>query len=282
MSRVLRELERVEHRVLAALRFVDASTGTDVSTPLELRALDGDAVFVRNRSALRIVDSWSRLADHATSFDEAPAAPPTGSLNLPIAVSDPSGRYLPRRVSLALPRDPDAEEGADSLFRAVVVPMYPAAAAATGSNWAVLRVTLTEEGTGDALGGALLIVTRSGSGGPPGEEEPPASARIVARGLTDGRGEALVAVPGIPMLTFGEDDEAVVVDEVAVTVEAFFDPAAGTRTPAEELLAGRQPPVPLVDPAVLESESESLPRAALPLAVAARRSQAVSMAIDLP
>lgn len=265
--RELRERERVESRVLGALRFVDAPTGFDVPGPLELRALEGEAVFVRNRSGLQVLVAWSALADHAASFAEPPAAPAPGSLILPLVVRDPSGRWLPRRVSLALPRDPEAEEEADSLFHPRVVPLYPAARSRTGANWAVLRVSLTEDGSGDALGGALVRVRRGAS--------------VVARGLTDGRGEALVAAPGIPLLTVGEGDEAVMVDEVPVTVEAWFDADSGTRMPAAALAAGEAPPVPEVDPDALEDESESLPQASLALAVAARRSQAVSMAIDL-
>jgi hypothetical protein len=38
VTRLLRELERVESRVLGALRCVDAGTGADIATPLTLRA----------------------------------------------------------------------------------------------------------------------------------------------------------------------------------------------------------------------------------------------------
>ena len=266
--RELRELERVEHRVLGALRFVDAATGVDIRTPLEVRAVEGDAVLVRNQSGLWVVDSWSDLAPHAASFDEPPPAPAPGSRLLQLSVRDPLGGYLPRRVALALPRDPEAEDEADSLFRPREVQMFPTPASPTGANWSVLRVTVTEEDTGDALGGALVLVRRNGD--------------IMARGLTDGRGEALVAIVGVPMLTFGEDDEVVVVDEVAVVVSAVFRSIVGPRTPMAALRAGTPPPVPEVDPETLEAASDVLPQAALPLAVAARRSQAVPLAIDLP
>src|SRR5690606_11784559 len=104
---------------------------------------------------------------------------------------------------------------------------------------------------------------------------------VIARGLTDGRGEALLAVVGVPMLTFGEDEEAVVVDEVTVTVEAVFDPAAGSRTSAAALAAGAQPPIPEVDPDVLDDD-DSLPETAQTLAVAARRRQSLTLAVDVP
>ena len=210
-----------------------------------------------------MIASWTELAEHRDHFAEPPAAPPPGSLTLPLSVTDPRGEYLPRRLSLALPRDPEGEGEEDSLFRPRVVRLFPAARSRTGPNWSVLRVTLTEDGTGDALGGGLVRVRRNGD--------------ILARGLTDGRGEALVAAVGVPLLTFGEEEDAVVVDEVAVTVEAAFDPDEGTRMSAAALAAGEPPPRPEVDPDALDEQAT-----ALPLAVAARRSQAVSMAIDLP
>lgn len=269
MTRLLREMERVESRVLGALRCVDAGTGVGIVTPLSLRALAGRARFTRNRSGLYVIVQWSALAAHETAFAEPPAEPAIGSLSLPVAVSDPTGRYLPRRVSIALPRDPDPDHAAQSasLFRAVEVRMYPAARAATGANWSVLRVTVTEAATGDALGGVLLRVRRNGD--------------VIARGLTDGRGEALLALVGVPMLTFGEDEEAVVVDEVTVTVEAVFDPVAGTRLPAAALASGAPAPVPEVDPDALDAD-DTLPDTAQTLAVAARRSQSLSLAIAVP
>ena len=269
MTRILRELERVEIRVLGALRCVAAGTRADIATPLTLRALAGRARFIRNRSGLYVIAQWSALAAHEAAFLEPPAAPAIGSLSLPVAISDPTGSYLPRRVSIALPRDPDPDHAAqaDSLFRAVEVLMYPAARAATGANWSVLRVTVTEAATRDALGGALLRARRNGD--------------VIARGLTDGRGEGLLALVGVPMLTFGEDEEAVVVDEVTVTVEAVFDPDAGTRLPAAVLASGARPPVPEVDPDALDADN-TLPDTAQTLAVAARRSQSLSLAIAVP
>ena len=125
----------------------------------------------------------------------------------------------------------------------------------------------SEAATGDALGGVLLRVRRNGD--------------VIARGLTDGRGEALLALVGVPLLTFGEDEEAVVVDEVTVTVEAVFDPVAGTRLPAAALASGAPAPVPEVDPDALDAD-DTLPDTAQTLAVAARRSQSLSLAIAVP
>jgi hypothetical protein len=270
MTRAFRELERVESRVLGALRFVDAGTGADVSGPLTLRALEGRARFIRNLRGLQVLASWSGLPEHEASFADPPAQPAIGTAELPFTVVEPSGRYLPRLVTLALPRDPDpANAGSEgSLFRPVVVPLYPAPGAPIGANWAVLRVTVTDTASGDRLGGALLRALRNDD--------------VLARGLTDGRGEGLLALVGVPMVTFGEEEEAVVVEEINVTVEATFDAASGTRLPAAALRAGARPPLPLVDPEALEAAVDDLPQTALPSAVAARRSRNISIAIVLP
>jgi len=270
MTRNLRELERIESRVLGALRCVDAATGADIATPLHLGALDGTATFTRNTSGLQVITAWAPLAAHRDAFEQPPAVPAIGSQSLGIAIDDPSGRYLPRIATIALPRDPDPEaEPDESLFHPIVVPMYPAAAAAVGPNWSVLRVTLSEDGSGDALGGALLRVLRNGD--------------VLARGMTDWRGEALVAVVGVPVMTFGDDDNAVIVDAINVTLEAVFDPDAGSRLTAADIRNRRTPPSrPTVDPDALETQAADLPNASRALAIAARRSQTVAMTLALP
>ena len=127
-NRALHELERVEWRVLGALRPVDGTTGIVVRGALDVSA--AGARIVRNRSGLYVIHEWTRLASHAAAFAAPPAQPATGGERLEVALRDPSGRYLPRLASIALPRDPQAA-GADSLFAAVDVPLYPSAIAAT-------------------------------------------------------------------------------------------------------------------------------------------------------
>lgn len=265
----LRERERIHSRVLGALRFVDAGTGAAIPGAMRVEALDGNARLVRNGSGLLVISQWSPLGEHRDAFPAPPAEPDVGSLSLRLAVDDPSGRYLPRLASLALPRDPDPanREQSDSLFRPVEVPMYPSAAAAIGgNNWSLLRVSLSEQASGDRLGGALLRVHRNGE--------------VIARGLTDWRGEALVMVVGVPVMSFGDDD-AVVVAEIGVQLEAVFDPDAGQRTPAAALEEPHRPCPPLrVDPSALEAAAD-LPSATTPLAIAARRSRHVALSLEL-
>jgi hypothetical protein len=186
-------------------------------------------------------------------------------------VRDPAGRYLARRVTIALPRDANPANAAQagSLFRAVDVPMYPSASAPLGANWVELRATVRDTATGDALGGALLrVVTAAG---------------VLARGMTDRRGEALVPVAGVPVTTWSDEPGAVVVTQISGSVECYFDPAAGTRTPAATLREGRAPlDPPLADPQAIEDGRAGLPQSIVPVVLAAGRALSVAISITVP
>jgi hypothetical protein len=265
----VRELERTEWRALGALRLVDATTRVPIERSLRVDA--PGATLLRNRSGLYVIRRWDALAAHESEFAAPPALPATGSQSLSLSVSDPAGDYLAVAAQIRLPRnsDPAQAEAPDSLFQPMVVALYPSASAPVGANWAVLRVSLTDTVSGDALGGALLRVQINGD--------------VLARGLTDWRGEALVPVVGVPVTTFSEDANAVVISEINVTLHAAFDTGTGSRTSAAQVLAGRPPAVlPVVDPAALETAFNSLPRTQLALSIAARRSQNVLLSLNLP
>jgi len=265
----LRELERVEWRVLGALRFVDATTGVPIEQTLLVDA--PGASLLRNRSGLYVIRRWNALAAHEAQFLAPPANPAPGSQTLGISVRDPAGDYLPVTAQIRLPRTSDLAQAANaaSLFQPAIVQLYPSARAPTGVNWAVLRVSLSETASGDALGGALLRVQFNGN--------------VLARGLTDWRGEALVPVVGVPVTTFSEDANAVVISEISVSLQAAFDPASGMRTPSTQVHAGRAPEtLPIVDPSALDSAFSALPNVQTVLSIAARRSQSVALTLSLP
>ena len=100
MTLLIRELERIDTRVLGALRCVDAATRVQVGTPLDVRI--AGATVRRNRSGLYVIVraeaplSPAALAAHEAAFDTPPATPAVGDVTLTVTVSDPSGRYLPR------------------------------------------------------------------------------------------------------------------------------------------------------------------------------------------
>jgi hypothetical protein len=270
MTLVIEELERTETRVLGALRCVDATTRTPVETLLQV-TIEGARVR-RNRSGLYVIAGADGLAAHEAAFQAPPAAPPLGSILLQARIVDPLGRYLSRLATFTLPRDPDPDNlgAVDSLFLPIEVALYPAAAAPTGANWALLRVSVTHAGSGDALGGVLLRVLQGDT--------------VLARGLSDWRGEALVAVPGVPVTTWSEDPGDVVVNELGVELEATVERAAQHRTPMAEVLTGRAPALPLiVDPERLEAGgAAAFVRRRTALNVAAGRSQTVPLALAIP
>ncbi len=276
MSAVFHEIEREERRVLGAIEFVDATTGARIDAPLRLAAAGAAAAappaLLRNRTGLHVVRGWPPLAAHADAFDAPPAAPAVGSLRLDLTVADPAGDYLPRAFSLALPRDPDpARRGeAGSLFVPQRVELMRAARARLGANWSRLDVQVSEAASGDALGGALVEVRDEGGA-------------LLARGLTDWRGEAVVPVAGVPVTTWSNDAGAVVATEIAVTVRAFFVPAAGLRTPQAAAGAGRPPArLPAPDPDLLAADPAARASAAAALSIAARGARAVRLAVALP
>lgn len=270
MTLVIDELERTETRVLGALRCVDATTRTPIEPLLQVTV--AGARVRRNRSGLYVIVGADALAAHEAAFLAPPALPPLRSVALQARVVDPLGRYLPRLAGIALPRDANpANLGtANSLFRAIELPLYPATAAPTGANWALLRVSVTHTASGDALGGVLLRVLQG--------------TTVLARALSDWRGEALVAVPGVPVTTWSEDAGDVVVNEIAVQLEAIVERAAQHRTPIADVRAGHMPEQPLiVDPDRLESgPAAAFARRRIGLSIAAGRSQALAFRLALP
>lgn len=261
--------EAVDQRVLGALRLVDGTTHAPIDDGLRVQA--PDAAIARNRSGLYVIRALGSLAAHEAAFDAPPASPPVGTVPLRIDIRDPAGRYLDRRVTLALPRDADpARAGAaDSLFQPVTVAVYPGANAAMSGNWVELRVTVRGGTAADALGGALVRVVAGG--------------RVLARGLTDWRGEALVPVAGVPVTTWSTEPGAVVVTETAALIECVFDPAEGLRTPIADVRGGRTPGLPpLPDPDRIDAARATLPQASVPAQLAAGRRLAVAVNLLLP
>ncbi len=269
MTLLLRKREPVDRRVLGALRLVDGTTHVPIDDGFQVSAQDAE--IVRNRSGLYVIRRLASLDAHASAFAAPPGDPAVGSVLLRIDIRHTGGRYLDRRVTLALPRDPDPSraDAAASLFQPVTVAVYPGATAMVTGNWVDLRVTVRGGAAADALGGALLRVVAGG--------------RVLARGLTDWRGEALVPVAGIPVTTWSTEPDAVVVTETAAALECVFDPAEGLRTPVADVHEGRAPRLPpLPDPDRIDGARATLPQASVPIQLAAGRRLAVAVSLSLP
>ncbi len=205
--------ERLERRVLGAVRFLDATTGLTVFSPLIVEA--SGVRTTRNRRGLYVIESAPGLEHHAHSFEKPPAAPALGSVAVELKVSDPARTYLARRavVKLPLDADPKKKDALLSLFNPQEVELFPSTTAQLAPGWAVIRATVREEGTQKRLPWSLIRVKRKSDGRP------------LARTQADARGEALVAVPGIPVTTWEEGAGPVLASEVEVIVEVLFDPA---------------------------------------------------------
>jgi hypothetical protein len=231
--------EQVDRRVLGAVRFVDATTGSRVRAPLLVEA-EG-VRWIRNRRGWHVLATAPGLEAHTDAFRMPPATPAVGDTMVELTVRDPGRRYLPRRSSISLPRDPAPDHIAttSSLFQPVDVRLFPSSLAATAPGWAVIRASVTGEAPEEVLSGALIRVVRV------------SDETHLASGLSDERGEALVAIPGIPVTTWdegngeaeGEEEEApVLATMIEVRLEVVFDPTAG----------------PIPDPDALEARRDEL------------------------
>ena len=245
--------ELVDRRVLGAVRFLDATTLSAVTHGLRVES--PDALMRPNRSGLWVIWNAKGLEPHTDAFDEPPAVPPIGSVAIALTVADLSARYLARSATISLPRDPSPAnaQNPDSLFRPQNVRMYPAPNAWVSPGWALVRAHLTNSTTGNPLGGALVRVVRT------------SDQQILARGMSDARGEALVTVAGIPITTFSAGAGPALSTELDVNVSARFDPAAGAKP----------------DPDAIESKS-GLPSASVAQKLAAGRELIVNLAMAVP
>jgi hypothetical protein len=217
-------IERVEQRVLGALRLVDRVTQTSLKRPLFLYS--NRARLVRNARGYYVVTHATGLESHSASFQRPPVAPALESRNYSIEITDPLGHYLPRLLELRLPRDPDPAHAEDigSLFRPVDVALYPAGTAPLSPNWSTLRISVARVSNHAPVRGALLQVINA------------ADDTLLASGISDVRGEALVIVPGVPITKFADEENEegegggeppVVVNTLPVRLELSL----GTTTP---------------------------------------------------
>lgn len=215
-------LEACDQRILAALRCVDGVTGVPIIDPVQVSG--AGLGLIRNRRGLYVIHSapgFAALNGYTATFTEPPVAPPSGHtwpVSLRLQISDPTGRYLPREVQLRVPRTASVT-AEDSLFRAADVALFPSPTAATTCGWAVIRATVLGKASGPGdrpqrLPWAWIRVVRE-SNGSNGFLRSPAFA------LADWRGEALIAVAGLPVTTW--DGTSTLAAQVSVRLEVVFD-----------------------------------------------------------
>jgi hypothetical protein len=205
-------LETIDRRVLGAIRLMDSPSQTVIRRPMILSA--NGVHFFRNRSGSYVIESAPGLEHHITQFEKPPEDPPLGDVELDITLFDPSGYYLPRKAIINLPRDAspvnenENEENTNSLFRAIDITMFSAPHYRMVANWSGVRASLWSDsinGAKQPIAGALLRVVRKD------DDE------LLASGLSDERGEALVTIPGIPITNFTTTDVN------STTIEALLE-----------------------------------------------------------
>jgi hypothetical protein len=180
-------LERMEQRVLGAIEFLDAISGTRVRDPLTVDA--PDLTLTRNASALLVICDAKGLAAHTEAFDKPPATPAVESLPpFDITVVDPQRRYLPRTAQVKLPRKDAPVADPLSVLKPIAIRLYPTSVRAVDPLWAALRVFVfvTVDSHRIGVANALVRLTPSLAG---------ATALFA---VTDARGEALLGVTGVP------------------------------------------------------------------------------------
>ncbi|MDZ7754051.1 MAG: hypothetical protein U5S82_21030 [Gammaproteobacteria bacterium] len=248
---------------------MDRATQSPVMGPMKITS---DAVrLMRNRRGLFVITHADGLESHAEEFFEPPDRPAPAANQYRLAIEDPQRRYLPRLLMVRLPRDPDPDNVAnpDSLFTPQDVAMYPASTASLAHNWSSVRVAVSQgpdARTAPPLRGVLIRIIDI-------ENE-----AVLASGISDLRGEALVVVPGVPVTKFAdeeeegppevvppggghEDEPAVLVHALAVRLELSF--AAGGEWP--------------VNPDLLERNHESNRRVSMGLELVTGRMERLAI-----
>ena len=212
--------DRIDRRVLGAIRLVDRATSNIITRPISVRAQT--ATLIRNRSNLYVISQAEGLTEHCIEFTAPPATPALNTVAVEVQVSDPLQRYLPRIVNILLPRDADPENinDADSLFQPVNVALYASANAKVLNNWSTIRASVKRNDV--TLGlvpvrGCLLRIVRD------------SDDVVLASGLSDERGEVLIIVPGVPITQFAdaeEEDAPVTVSELPIRLEVSHGESA--------------------------------------------------------
>lgn len=198
--------ETIDSRVLGALRLVDNATKNPVGRGLHVFA-DG-LKFFPNRSMLYVISHARGLESHLTAFENppdssAPSEPDIGSQQFNVTIQDPLGQYLTRSVQLSLPLNPDPEEN-NSIFNPIEVPLFSSSIYNLNPNWSIIRTSvfdlahINDENPVPVQGALFRILNNTDD--------------VIAAGMSDQRGEAVIIAPGIPVSDFAREDDPEIED----------------------------------------------------------------------
>jgi len=209
-------VEVCERRYLAGLIFEDATTGAPVRQALELTS--PDATFFQTAGGVYVVRSARGLAEHLDAFEQPPNTPGVGDIKVVITVRERTGLYLPRLLTLALPRSPDPT-AANSVVRPVRVPLYRSLGAQASSNWATLDARLVDVATGRAVRNAVVEVVPDAGGAALGKG-------VVMTGSPRTQGQLALSIVGLPVVVWGTTADSVLVPGVSVLLRVSSTPSA--------------------------------------------------------
>jgi hypothetical protein len=209
--------EFVDHRVLGGFQCVDAVTSESIADPLTVTS---DALTLRpNRSGVFAVWDAPGLRDY-TAFD--PVLPWPDPVKFEIGIQDPGGRYLPRRVKIevpqplpvaaTLPTPPFTASSSNAIaYGPQLVTLYPGPSAPVALNWAVVRASVMSNASPpQRLPWAVLQVLNGST--------------VLAIGVADPNGEALLAIAGLGLQVSSSPGGPVTEVTTSATVQAWFDP----------------------------------------------------------
>lgn len=185
-------LKPLHRRVFGRFAFVDTITGNRISSPLSV--ISPQLQLMANDSGLFAIFS-------GPSFGQFTKQWPTAQM-FEIAVRDPNHRYLPRRAQIRA-------AGLVEVFTLQQVPLYRSPKSPVEPDWAVVRASIRSDWA--PLAWAVVQVLSS-------------DQSVLATGVSDARGEALLAVRNLG--TDVSDHMTGVVKNATtdVTIQAWFDP----------------------------------------------------------
>lgn len=215
--------EHVDRRVLGAIRWVDAVTHAVIAQPLRVEATT--ASLTRNLQGLTVITAAAGLEKYAGTFDldTLPQADVKADESVTVEgrVTDPTGMFLPRAFTLELPRPaaPGQPHPTNSIFEPMNLQLLPAPQAKVMAGWAQVRVSVSRKPDATPFPQVLVRVVSASDHG-----------RVLGRGMSDARGEALVIVPGLPLFKPGATPDHVVTSETMANLE-FIPPENASSAP---------------------------------------------------
>ena len=204
--------ENVDRRILGAFVCIDAVTGSSVVPAIPVIP-DPLWTVTPNHSGIYVIFDGPGLDSLTDEF--LPSGTWPNPVSFEVTLQDPNLRYLPRRATvtapLAIPTSPATPSG---VFVPQQVPVYPSPAISVGQNWAIIRASVTLSGTNPPQGlpwAYLQVVQNSNNA-------------VLATGVSDTNGEALLAVIGLTVQPNTSGSGPVTTSVTPATVTAYFDP----------------------------------------------------------